>query len=215
MAFPVQQSGTGGTFTLPTTNIVAPGGEFGSIPIGAPFFGQDEMDANICTSISLLRMAPSDILVQGYFNGTPGATALFGIDVVAPKHFNKNDIDLVVSGPNESQNNGPFFYTISGTVGATYTSIERGYPAIALNAGNDTHRSFTTNTGEATDPANLAAKVHSIYLLCYIDILFILPKVTADFVKALELGHKHGERLLPIGVGLKWISFPFNGIVLY
>jgi hypothetical protein len=43
-----QQSGSGGTFTLPTTNILPPGGEFGSIPIGAPFFGHDDKDTNIC-----------------------------------------------------------------------------------------------------------------------------------------------------------------------
>ena len=44
----VQQSGRGGTFVLPTTNITAPGGEFGSIPVGAPFFGQNETNKNIC-----------------------------------------------------------------------------------------------------------------------------------------------------------------------
>jgi 5'-nucleotidase len=96
---------------------------------------------------------------------------LFGIDVLGPKHFGTGDIDLVIAGPNESQNNGPFFYTISGTVGATYASIERSYPAIAVNAGNGTHRSFTTNTGEASDPANLAAKVYIIHLLlCSTDV---------------------------------------------
>lgn len=106
----VQQSGKGGTFVLPTTNITAPGGEFGSIAVGAPYFGQDEQDKNIW-----------------YFNGTPAATAVFGIDVIAPKHFgNNHSIDLVVSGPNEGQNNGPFLYTLSGTIGATYASVERG-----------------------------------------------------------------------------------------
>jgi 5'-nucleotidase len=206
VAFAEQQSGSGGTFTLPTTNILAPGGEFGSIPVGAPFFGHDEMDANICNeSISSQRRISSDILIiPGYFNGTPAATALFGIDVLGPKHFGTKDVGLVVAGPNESQNNGPFFYTISGTVGATYASIERSYPAIAVNAGNSTHRSFTTNTGEASDPANLAAKVYIIRpLFRSADLLNILMKVTVDFIRALALGHKRGERLLPLGVGLK------------
>ena len=64
-------------------------------------------------------------LCVGYFNGTPAATAIFGIDVIAPMHFGNESIDLVVAGPNEGQNNGPFLYTISGTIGATYASVER------------------------------------------------------------------------------------------
>lgn len=62
----------------------------------------------------------------GYFNGTPAATAVFAIDIIAPMHFGKESIDLVVSGPNEGSNNGPFLYTISGTIGAAYASVERG-----------------------------------------------------------------------------------------
>lgn len=62
----------------------------------------------------------------GYFNGTPAAAAIWGIDVIAPMHFGNKTIDLVVSGPNEGQNNGPFSFTISGTIGASYASVERG-----------------------------------------------------------------------------------------
>ncbi|EMD38687.1 hypothetical protein CERSUDRAFT_48092 [Gelatoporia subvermispora B] len=138
----VQQSGKGGTFVLPTSNIVAPGGEFDSVKVGASFFGQNVTNPNLF-----------------YFNGTPAATAGFAIDVVAPIHFNNESIDLVVSGPNEGQNNGPYLYTLSGTIGATYYSVERGIPAVAFSAGNSTHRSFTTNTGLPDDPANQAAKV--------------------------------------------------------
>ncbi|KAI0637274.1 5'/3'-nucleotidase sure [Trametes polyzona] len=172
----VQQSGKGGTFVLPTTNITAPGGEFASIPVGAPFFGQDSQNADLF-----------------YFNGTPSATVVFGIDIVAPKHFGSAPIDLVVSGPNEGQNNGPFLYTLSGTIGATYTAVERGIPAIAFSAGNSTHRSFTTNTGDANDPANLAAKV------------------VADLVRALsDKVNVTQERLLPLGIGLT-VNIPTFG----
>ena len=64
-----------------------------------------------------------------YFNGTPAATAAFALDVIVPMHFGKpanETIDLVVSGPNEGNNNGPFLYTLSGTIGAAYLSVERG-----------------------------------------------------------------------------------------
>ena len=35
-------------------------------------------------------------------------------------------IDLVVAGPNEGGNTGPWLFTLSGTMGATYTSVYRG-----------------------------------------------------------------------------------------
>ncbi|PBK77796.1 sure-like protein [Armillaria solidipes] len=172
----VQQSGRGGTFVLPTTNITPPGGEFGSIPVGAPYFGHDENDQNLW-----------------YFNGTPAASAVFGIDIIAPMHFGSKPIDLVVSGPNEGSNNGPFLYTLSGTIGASYASVERGIPAIAISAGNGTHRSFTTNTGAKDDPANIAAQL------------------IASFVAALAHGIDPTKtRLLPLGVGIG-INMPVFG----
>ncbi|OSD02773.1 5'/3'-nucleotidase sure [Trametes coccinea BRFM310] len=172
----VQQSGKGGTFVVPTTNITAPGGEFNSIAVGAPFFGHDSQNSDLF-----------------YFNGTPAATVVFGIDIVAPMHFGSNPIDLVVSGPNEGQNNGPFLYTLSGTIGATYTAVERGIPGIAFSAGNSTHRSFTTNTNETSDPANLAAKV------------------VVDLVRALsDKVNVSQERLLPLGIGMT-VNIPTFG----
>jgi len=171
-----QQSGKGGTFVTPNTNIVAPVGEFGSIPIGAPFFGHDVDDSSLF-----------------YFNGTPAATAVFALDIVVPMHFGSEPIDLVVSGPNEGQNNGPFLYTLSGTIGAAYASIERGFPAIALSAGNGTHRSFTTNTGLPSDPANIAGRL------------------TANLVAAVaRVVNTKKNRLLPLGVGLG-VNFPTFG----
>ncbi|CAD6884958.1 unnamed protein product [Tilletia controversa] len=52
-------------------------------------------------------------------------------------------VDLVFSGPNESQNLGPFIFTLSGTVGATYTAVEPGVPAVAFSASTNP-RSYTT-----------------------------------------------------------------------
>ncbi|KAJ3554464.1 hypothetical protein NM688_g3097 [Phlebia brevispora] len=167
----IQESGHGGTFVLPTTNIVPPGGEFGSIPVGAPFFGHDVHNPDLF-----------------YFNGTPAACVVFGLDILVPQHFGKESLDLVVSGPNEGLNAGPFLYTISGTIGATYAAVERGVPAIALSAGNGTHRSFTTNTGLPNDPANIVAQL------------------TTNFVQALANGvDTKKDRLLPLGLGIKWV----------
>ncbi|KIP07965.1 hypothetical protein PHLGIDRAFT_401065 [Phlebiopsis gigantea 11061_1 CR5-6] len=171
----VQNSGQGGRFQLPTVNITAPGGEFGSIPIGAPFFGHDDNDNT-----------------TWYFNGTPGASAIFGLDIIAPIHFGNQSIDLVVAGPNEGGNAGPFLYTLSGTIGATYISVYRGVSAIAFSAANGTHRSFTTNTGQPNDPANVAARL------------------TTNFVNALANTSAPGQRILPPGVGIN-INYPLFG----
>lgn len=54
---------------MPTTNIVAPGGEFGSIPAGAPFFGQDSVNKNICTSMHVSK--------KRLLEKTNGLTSLF------------------------------------------------------------------------------------------------------------------------------------------
>ncbi|KAI0713286.1 5'/3'-nucleotidase sure [Earliella scabrosa] len=172
----VQQSGRGGTFVLPTTNITAPGGEFGSIPVGAPFWGQDPENSDFF-----------------YFNGTPAASVVFGIDIIASKKFGSTPIDLVVSGPNEGLNTGPFVFTLSGTVGATYVSVERGFPAIAFSAANSTHRSFTTLTNDPNDPANLAAKV----------VADVVRAVTDDI-------DTRKERIFPLGVGMS-VNIPLFG----
>ena len=69
--------------------------------------------------ISACSKTGSDVFPWNY-------QAVFGIDIIAPQKFGSTPIDLVVSGPNEGQNNGPFIFTLSGTVGATYVSVERG-----------------------------------------------------------------------------------------
>ena len=44
-------------------------------------------------------------------------------------------IDLVVAGPNEGANAGPFLYTLSGTMGATYMSTYRGVCVASAQVG--------------------------------------------------------------------------------
>lgn len=82
---------------------------------------------------SLLQRDTCGLSTSYLYLGRPGITLIvsfdqvvFGIDVIASKKFGSAPIDLVVSGPNEGQNNGPFVFTLSGTVGATYVSVERG-----------------------------------------------------------------------------------------
>ena len=50
----------------------------------------------------------------------------FGLDVIVPQVLGNETIDLVVNGPNEGGNLGPFLYTLSGTMGATYAAVYRG-----------------------------------------------------------------------------------------
>jgi len=68
---------------------------------------------------------------QHFVSGSPVAAILYGIDVLAPAKWGKGP-DLVLSGPNEGNNTG-LAMVHSGTVGATVTAINKGYPAIALS----------------------------------------------------------------------------------
>ena len=47
---------------------------------------------------------------------------------------------IYCNSPNEGQNNGPFLYTLSGTIGAAYISVERGvcssFPLVTLQYTN-------------------------------------------------------------------------------
>lgn len=101
--------------------------------------------------------------------------------------------DLLVAGPNVGQNLGSFLYTLSGTMGATYAAVGRGVPAIAVSASSvGGQRSYqwineTTASGYA-DPATVHAEL------------------TVKLVEQLVKGTKKGERLLPLGYGLKYVG---------
>ncbi len=85
---------------------------------------------------------------QFYVDSTPAASALYGIDVLAPRIFG-GPPDLVLSGPNEGNNVG-LVTPHSGTVGATVTALNKGLPAIAVSADSD---------DETTEEAELIAAV--------------------------------------------------------
>lgn len=69
---------------------------------------------------------------QFYVDGSPAASVLFGIDVVASKYW-QGPPDLVISGPNQGNNLG-IVTPHSGTLGATVTALNKGIPAIAVSA---------------------------------------------------------------------------------
>lgn len=170
----LQQSGTGGTFVLPKNTTLAKGAEWGSAPVGAPAWGQDEKDDHIW-----------------YFDGTPGAAVTFGFDYALPKFHNNITVDLVVSGPNEGWNLGPFVYTLSGTEGAMYTSVLRGVPAIAFS-GENKHTYYA-------NASNSETASHNIY-----------AKASTAIVKNLLKNAKGRPSVLPYGVGLS-VNLPLVG----
>jgi len=82
--------------------------------------------------------------------------------------WNNTTPDLFVSGPNEGNNLGPFIYALSGTVGSTYSAVERGIPGIAFSAGNATHRPYTAVSSNCTNDVatlNAAAAVKVVQQL--------------------------------------------------
>lgn len=172
-----QRSGWGGRFQIPeeTDKLVA-NGEFDYRVKGDPAWGHEEDDKNIW-----------------YFNGTPAACVSFGLDYVIPKHFSNITIDLVVNGPNEGINVGPSLYTLSGTMGATYFGVYRGFPSVAFSGSNSNNSFFKDSLDD--DPMN-PSNINSKQAISVIDQLFKAQGVNS--------------RVLPLGIGLN-VNIPEVG----
>ncbi|KAF2807008.1 acid phosphatase precursor [Mytilinidion resinicola] len=138
------QSGQGGRSDFSKfANLTAPS-EFNLIPAGAPAIGPDPIDNQIW-----------------YYNGTPAACVFVALDYVLPRYGSFKTPDLVVSGPNFGTNLGPFLYTLSGTMGATYAAVGRSIPGIAFSGSNPSVPYFnvTNSTNQATWTAAVSARV--------------------------------------------------------
>ncbi|KAI4213597.1 MAG: hypothetical protein LQ351_003821 [Letrouitia transgressa] len=130
--------------------------------------------------------------IPTYYNGTPAACTFFALDYVVPNYWNGSKVDLLVAGPNFGGNLGPFLYTLSGTIGATYTAVERNIPAIAFSAGNSGLRSYTeinkTTPSGYPDPATIDAQL------------------AVALVNQIAQNTK-GQRIFPLGYSLN-VNFP-------
>tara|TARA_B100001964_G_C14239362_1_gene604176 strand:+ start:1878 stop:2945 length:1068 start_codon:yes stop_codon:yes gene_type:complete len=114
-----------------------------------------------------------------YADGTPVMSALYGIDVLAPRKW-EGAPDLVISGPNTGNNLG-MVNNNSGTLGAALVAISRGIPAIAVSA----------NTMSLIDKTQAP----------------IIADVTLNILAQLEASRSPSAPLLPPLTGLN-INFP-------
>ena len=172
-----QRSGYGGKFDVPSSSTLQSDGEFKYPPAGSKAWGHEEDDDHIW-----------------YFNGTPASSIAFGLQYVLKEKFNDTSIDLVVAGPNEGTNMSPGMFTLSGTIGATYNSVYRGYPAVAFSGSNSNNSFFkdSLDLDDANEPSTIYAN-----------------KVT-EFVNQLFKTQGDNSRALPLGVGLN-VNFPKVG----
>lgn len=171
MVAPVsQRSGFGGQFQLPTTKNLTTGGEFNYPPAGSPSWDHEKNDMNVW-----------------YFNGTPSSCVAFALNYVLPKYFNNKTVDLVVSGPNEGTNMSPGFFTLSGTIGATYAAVERGLPAIAFSGSNSNNSFYKDDAPKANDKTFTPN---------------ILARKVVQMVDALFASNEHRINLLPVTTGM-------------
>jgi len=145
----------------------------GIVKKGAPSIGMDPMDSHIW-----------------YYNGTPSTCVQVALDYILPRYTNLTTFDLMLSGPNYGLNLGPFLYTLAGTLGATYTAVERGIPAIGISGGYSVQTPYyevnTTTAAGLKDPAT------------------IMAELSANLAQQLITNaQKKGlSRLLPLGYGL-------------
>lgn len=163
----IQQSGQGGRSDFTTfPNLTTPS-QYNIIPAGAPSIGTDPNDSNIW-----------------YYNGTPAACTFVALDYVLPRYYPEWDgsPDLLLAGPNFGTNLGPFVYSLSGTLGATYAAVSRSISGIALSASNPSIAYM--NVTNSSNPATWAAK--------------------ASFAVVEQFINNTGEdqRVLPLGYGV-------------
>jgi 5'-nucleotidase len=116
-----------------------------------------------------------------YVDGTPVASLLHGVEVVAMARWGKAP-DLVLSGPNEGQNVGAIILS-SGTVSAAQVAAVLGIPAIALSAGAGTEAASLDN------PQSYEVARRSVELVAHLEAL------------------SKGAALLPAGLALN-VNFP-------
>jgi 5'-nucleotidase len=68
-----------------------------------------------------------------------------------------------MSGPSFGWNLGPFLYILSGTIGATYTAVERGIPALAFSGGYSVQTPYyqtnMTTAAGLKDPATYTGEL--------------------------------------------------------
>ncbi|ODV83668.1 hypothetical protein CANARDRAFT_24902 [[Candida] arabinofermentans NRRL YB-2248] len=164
----VQMSGNGGKIQLPQDTNLPQDALFDYPPAGSPSWGHEVDDMNVW-----------------YFNGTPAACVMAGLDYIIPNYFNNMTIDLVLSGPNEGDNMGERDFVLSGTVGSIYYAIERGYPGIALSGANGNNSFFKDNLSD--DPTQ-APNINS--------------RKTVELVNAIFDKQGDNPRALPFSTGL-------------
>ena len=109
-----------------------------------------------------------------------------------PEKFNNISIDLTVAGPNEGTNLSPGFFTLSGTIGATYYSVGRGIPAIAFS-GSNSNSSFYKDSLDLKDKKEPST---------------IYAEKIVEFVDNLFKAHNNTKGpVLPLGYGVN-VNFP-------
>ncbi|KAK6462362.1 acid phosphatase [Scheffersomyces coipomensis] len=192
-----QRSGWGGRFDVPTSPTLQTDGELGYVKAGAPSWGHEDFDDHIW-----------------YFNGTPASSVAFALQYVFPVYFNLSDFtpDFVVSGPNEGTNLGSF-YTLSGTMGATYNSVYRNLPAIAFS-GSNSNNSLYTDFLDLSDPLEPS----TIYAGLVVDIVNTIFEAQGDNERALPLGVGYNVNFPAVGyqnescTAPEWVSTRFSGL---
>ncbi|KAL3420236.1 5'/3'-nucleotidase SurE [Phlyctema vagabunda] len=164
------QSGMGGSEVYTKYKNLTADSEFGIVKAGAPSIGTDPIDSHIW-----------------YYNGTPTTQIQVALDYILPRYTNLTTFDLVLSGVNYGTNMGPFLYTLAGTLGATYTAVERGIPAIAFSGVYGVQTPYywvnTTTKAGLKDPAT------------------IMGQMSANLAQQIIINAKGGP-ILPLGYGV-------------
>ena len=138
----------------------------GTVSAGSPGVGTDPADPDI-----------------HYVDGSPVMSLLYGLDVIAFRKWGRQP-DLVISGPNEGNNQG-LINPSSGTFNNALYAINRGIPAIAVSSGETAQRNGLPGDKEAIE--------------------FRIAGLVVELIDRIERNHGRARGkgpLLPSGTGL-------------
>lgn len=138
----------------------------GTVPAGQPGVGSDPADPDI-----------------HYVNGTPVMSLLYGLDVLASRKWGAPP-DLVISGPNEGNNQG-MVNPASGTFNNALFAINRGIPAIAVSTGE-----VAQKNGLPADPDATEFRIASL-------VIALIDRIERNNDRA-----RRRTPFLPAGIGL-------------
>jgi len=170
-----------------------------TVYVSAPASEQSGKSGSANTDFGATVGFAEEVAGQWSVDGTPADSVSAGLFGLTPDVLPEGEaIDLVVSGVNDGENISRFV-NISGTVGAAMFALRRGYPVLAVSAGQDIPGRRAL--GDCFDPPGSCTPQEIGAIFAEIE---ANAEAAADNAAALTVAviNELGEEGIPEGLGL-------------